>query len=81
MASGEAGEPTRGAQDHRADGDAALRPRGRAAGGPRGAQEAPRRDHVARGHATMQDHVGACVGAPRGRGVRSWRAHGYSGPW
>ena len=42
--------------------DAALTPRGRAVGGPRGVQEAQRRGHVAGGHTSTQIHVGDRVG-------------------
>ena len=52
--------------------DVALRPRGRATTGPRGAQVALTR--VAGGQAN------GSTWAPRGRRVRKWRAHGYSGP-
>ena len=57
--------------------DMALRPRGKAAHGPREAQVAREwRRHVARGHASPREY-------PRGRhvarGVGIWRAHGLVG--
>ena len=39
--------------------DAALRPRGRAVGGPHGAQEAHGAATWQKGHATARTHVGA----------------------
>ena len=58
--------------------DAALRPRGKAAGGPREAQEA----HRARTRGRRpRVHADARVGRHMARAVDNWRAHGYSGPW
>ena len=80
VASGEAGELTRGARDHRAD---ATRLWGHVAG-PR-VTHAGRRRRKARprgkGPCDNAGPRGRPCGAPRGRGVRRWRAHGYSGPW
>ena len=61
--------------------DAALRPRGRAVGGPRGAQEAHRARPRGRGPCIHASPRGRPCGAPRGSEVGIWRAHGYSGPW
>ena len=61
--------------------DAALRPRGRATGGPRGAQVAHRvrtcgnRPHVSTGPR------GRPCGAPRGREGRQMEGPRVSGPW
>ena len=61
--------------------DAALRPRGRATGGPREAQVAHRaRTRGRRPHVSTRVHADARVGAPRGRKVGIWRAHGLVGP-
>ena len=60
--------------------DAALRPRGRAAGGPRGAHEAHRaRTRGRRPHVSTWDHVGARVGRHVAGEVECWRAHGLVG--
>ena len=59
----------RGARDQRRC-DVALKPRGRAAHGPREAQVARTRGRRPRG---------CPCGAPRGRGVVRWRAHGLVG--
>ena len=57
--------------------DAALRPRGRAAGGPREAQEA----HKSRTHGRRpRVHADARVGCHVAGGVVIWRAHGLVGP-
>ena len=58
-----------------------LRPRGRAVGGPRRAQEA----HMAqtrgrRPRVSTRVHVGARVGRHVAEGVGIWRAHGLVGP-
>ena len=61
--------------------DAALRPRGRGAGGPREAQEAHRaRTCGTRPHVSMQVHADARVGHHVVMGVGIWRAHGLVGP-
>ena len=57
--------------------DAALRPRDRATGGPRGAQEAQRAR--TRGK-RPRVHVGARVGRHVAGEVGIWRAHGLVGP-
>ena len=54
----------------------ALRPRGRAAGGPHEAQVA----HRARTRGKRPHGLVGPWGAPRGRGAGSWRAHGLVGP-
>ena len=60
--------------------DAALRPRGRAVGGPREAQETHMaRTRGRRPRVSTQVHVGACVGHHVARGVGIWRAHGSVG--
>ena len=59
----------------------ALRPRGRAAGGPCEAQEAHRtQTRGRRPHVSTRPRGRPC-GVPRGRwGVSIWRAHGILGP-
>ena len=58
--------------------DAALRPCGRAAGGPRGAHRARTRGR--RPRVSTQVHAGARGGCHVAGEVDRWRAHGYSGP-
>ena len=60
--------------------DAALRPRGRAAGGPREVQEAHRARTRGRRPRMSTRPCGRPCGAPHGRGVGIWRAHGLVGP-
>ena len=61
--------------------DAALRPRGRATGGPRGAQEAhSARTRGRRPHVSTRVHVGTPVGRHVAGEVGIWRAHGLVGP-
>ena len=62
--------------------DAALRPRGRAVGGPREAQVAHKaRTLGRRPHVSTRFHADAREGHHVAGKVGSWRAHGYSGPW
>ena len=59
----------------------ALRPRGRAAGGPREAHVAHRARTRGRRPRVSTVHADACVGRHMAGAVGSWRAHGYSGSW
>ena len=61
--------------------DAALRPRDRAAGGPREAQEVHRaRTHGRRPRVSTRVLADTRVGRQVARGVGIWRAHGLVGP-
>ena len=59
----------------------ALRPRGRAAGGPREAHVAHKARTCGRRPRMSTVHADARVGRHVAGAVGSWRAHGYSEPW